>query len=150
MTCLEKLKQEKREVILAEDGYPDSCPSAYGYLDDPDDWCLCSKCVECWDREIPETETIIKKEKENMPISVTKMTKAQLIEEIQHANEHVSELEKELKNMEKYKQYEDCADEIKAMHTAFMNSGFTDEQAFELIKTAMQVVGPAAMRGMRV
>ena len=37
--------------------------------------------------------------------------------------------------MDRYKQYEECADDIKVMHTALMNSGFTDEQAFDLIKT---------------
>jgi hypothetical protein len=50
-----------------------------------------------------------------------------------------AELEKELKNLEKYKQYEDMADEIHATYISFVNAGFSNEQAYDLIKTAMQV-----------
>lgn len=75
----------------------------------------------------------------------TKKTKTQLIEELEAAKAHATALKKQIDNLERYKQYEECADEIKAMHTAFMNSGFTDEQAFDLIKTTMQALGNSGL-----
>lgn len=57
MTCIEKLKLEHPDKV--EEDYQHGCPSAYGYLPDPDsafDYCTQNKCAECWNREIPETE----------------------------------------------------------------------------------------------
>ena len=57
MTCREKLSIEHPELI--DDCYIggcSSCPSGFGYLDDPD-YCNnnpgLTMCKECWDREIP-------------------------------------------------------------------------------------------------
>lgn len=55
MTCREKLAME--HPILVDDCFGGgclSCPSKYGYLDDPD-YCsdIPNRCKECWDREIP-------------------------------------------------------------------------------------------------
>ena len=84
-------------------------------------------------------------------INVTgKMTKDEMIKEIEFARNHIQEMENRIKNLERYKQYEDMADELKAVHTALMNSGFTNEQAFEMLKTTIQVVAPSALRGMGV
>ena len=66
-------------------------------------------------------------------------TKAELLEEIEQKNEEIKVLEKEVKNLEKYKQYEDMANELKAIHSAFVNSGFDDDQAFELLKDFIKV-----------
>ncbi len=77
----------------------------------------------------------------------TKRTKAELIEEIKYANEHIHEMEAQIKNLERYKQYEDMANEMKAMHTAFMNSGFSDDQAFDMMKMLIKTVAPAALGG---
>lgn len=146
MTCREKLKFEHPD--LNEDQLFDMtrsyCPFEVGINYPPLSICCDSKCSDCWDREIPETE--IKKEKDIM--TPTKMTKAELLKEIEFAHNHIREMEGRLERMDKYKQYEECADELKAMHTALMNSGFTNEQAFELMKTAIQVVAPSALRGM--
>ena len=60
-------------------------------------------------------------------METTKKTKQQLLDEIE-------ELKEEIRKLNKYEKYETFADETKAIHTALMNSGFTDEQAFELIK----------------
>ena len=157
MTCREKLQLEHPgKIDQRELGGCWGCPHAYGYLQRPE-YCFPVQvdkekmCTACWDREIPGTEEI-KKENEIMPthaINVnTKRTKAELIEEIKLAHEHIREMEGRLERMDKYKQYEECADELKAMHTALINSGFTNEQAFELMKTAIQVVAPSALRGM--
>ena len=156
MTCREKLKLEHPELVdMDYIGGCHGCPNDYGYLPRPEG---CSEdpgmnCTECWDREIPGTETIIKKENDIMPthtINVNKMTKAELIEEIKCAEAHIRAMETEIKNLEKYKQYEEAADEIKAIHNALMNSGFTNEQAFDLLKTTMQSMMPTILRGMRV
>ena len=143
MTCREKLKLEHPEKIGSQwDGGCYGCPHKYGYLDSE---CEKYNCYDCWDREIPGTENI-KKEKDIM--NPTKMTKAELLKEIEFAHNHIREMEGRLERMDKYKQYEECADELKAMHTALMNSGFTNEQAYDLLKTMTQAVVPTALRGM--
>ena len=155
MTCREKLQLEHPEFVGDfYDAGCNGCPHHYGYLPIPDG---CGSggwdgitCTACWDREIPETENI-KKENDIMPIESVnrnRMTKAQLLEEIKIAEEHIHNMEDQLKNLEKYKQYEDMANEMKALHTAFMNSGFSDEQAFDMVKMLIQTVAPAALRGM--
>ena len=157
MTCRERLQMEYPDKISpGSPGGCYACPITYGYLKRPE-YCkdisnlTGGRCEECWDREIPGTEEI-KKENDIMPthdINVnTKRTKAELIEEIHHAHEHIREMKAKLKNLERYKQYEDMADEMKALHTAFMNSGFSDEQAFDLMKTMLNTVAPIALRGM--
>ena len=148
MTCREKLMLERPDLIDEEYlGGCFGCPSMRNYLPDPE---VCGTrvmsdddCRRCWDREIPGTENI---EKENEVMTTTKKTKAELLDELEQANQNVRDLKNEIKNLERYKQYEDMADEIKALHTAFMNSGFTNEQAFDLLKTMTQSMMPAAMR----
>jgi hypothetical protein len=131
MTCREKWeslhpgKDFKTNVIRA-------CPWQYGYLDPPDTCGTLSSdvCDKCWDREIPE-ET--KKEK---PMS-TKKTKAELMEELEAAINAKADLEKQLAELEKYKTYRTAGDELKAIHTAFMDAGFDSAQAFTLLQTMM-------------
>lgn len=64
MTCREKLAIEHPECVDKDFwGGCESCPSKYGYLEDPK---VCPKthvqmsaeevCRECWDREIPNSE----------------------------------------------------------------------------------------------
>lgn len=157
MTCREKLMLEHPGMVGNQyQGGCCGCPSMRGYLEDPpEEWCKKVLCTECWDREIPGTENdISNNEKENETMAVTvpvqKMTKAQMVEEIERANKRIHEVETELKNLERYKQYEDMADEMKALHTAFMNSGFSNEQAFEMLKMLTESVVPVALRGMRL
>lgn len=61
---------------------------------------------------------------------MTNKTKQELMDEIK-------ELNKQIENLKKYEEYKKAADEAKAIHIAFMDAGFTEEQAFDLIKTAM-------------
>lgn len=155
MTCREKLIREHPDLRAARIS-DIGCPHNYGYLPISHG---CGEggwegitCSACWDREIPETEEtdIYNNEKENesMPISVSKMTKAQMVEEIKCAHEHIREMEAKLEDLQKYEKYKDAADEIKAIHTALMDSGFTNEQAFDLLKTTMQSMMPTILRGM--
>ena len=147
MTCREKLFiDHPDDVDSTWCGGCRGCPHHHGYLPKP---AKCEGgrfnsehiCTACWDREIPGTNsndgiTTTNEKEKNM--ATTKKTKAELMEELEKIKNDKAELEKELKNLENYKQYEECADETKAMHTAFMNSGFSDEQAFELVKMMMQ------------
>ena len=138
MTCREKLALEHAAYIGNE--YPGgcrNCPSAYGYLDDPD-YCgeLDSRgCYECWNREIPETETVENIEEVNETMNnntvTTKKTKAELLNEI-------TDLKKELENLDKYRQYEQVADELAAMRDALMGKGFTREEAMQFIFNAQK------------
>lgn len=135
MTCREKLKMEHPEYVSDEYfGGCFNCPPSYGYLDYPD-YCGSNepdRCARCWDREIPETEPIenIKEEKETMTNTTTKKTKVELLNEI-------AELKKELENLDKYRQYENIADELAGMRDAFMAKGFTREEAISFIFNAM-------------
>lgn len=54
MTCREKLKME-HPAAECYDVEKSSCPSVFGYLDDPE-WCILSDkvCERCWGREIPD------------------------------------------------------------------------------------------------
>lgn len=67
-------------------------------------------------------------------------TKAELMEEIEQKNEEIKVLEKEVEMLEKYKQYKDMGDEMKAMHTALEVSGFSSEQAYDLLKVMLQLL----------
>ena len=60
-------------------------------------------------------------------------TKNELLEEIEQKNEELKNLKSEVEKLEKYKKYDDCANEIRAMYQSFVNSGFTEDQAFEIL-----------------
>lgn len=126
--------------------FRDSCPSEYGF-EEMDEYCVVA-CAECWNKEIPETKPT-EKENDIMPINVAatrEVTKADLIKEIEFARNHISEMEIELKKLEQYKKNVAIANEMKAIHNSLVEVGFTDEQAFELMKCALQA---AAMGGAR-
>lgn len=154
MTCIEhlRLKHPKWTEDQLHDYTRSYCPWEVGIDYPPEKVCRDSRCSACWYTDIPEPEKI-KKENDIMPtdsINRTKKTKAELLEELEQANQNVRDLKNEIKNLERYKQYEDMADEIKALHTAFMNSGFTNEQAFDLLKTMTQAVIPTALSSIDV
>ena len=146
MTCFEKLRQDRPDLNETQlsNMMRSYCPFEMGINYPPSAFCKDSMCSTCWNTEIPETKI----KKENDIMTPTKMTKAELVEEIHHAHEHIQKMEAQIKNLERYKQYENMADEMKAMHTAFMNSGFSDDQAYDLMKTLINTVAPAALRGM--
>ena len=50
------------------------------------------------------------------------------------------ELKAEISRLEKYKKYEETADELGAMKKAFMNSGFTEHEAFQIIITLVNKI----------
>lgn len=142
MTCKEKLivdnpncPEETIKQILAE-----QCPiDRYNVRppkdEDGDEHCGGAWCIDCWNQEVPGTTDIKKDKEKNM--ATTKKTKAQLMEELENSENTVKDLKKQLKDLEQYKVYQDAGAEMKAIHTAFMDAGFSDEQAFELIRLSM-------------
>lgn len=141
MIAREKLELEHPErVNVGYIGGCLGCPSDYGYLfkpmycRDPRYGSNLKQCTDCWDREIPG-----EKEKENKPM---KKTKAMLEEELEQKQTEIEglkkELETEIKKTEKYKQFEECADDLKALQNSFINSGFSDKQAFMMV---LQIIG---------
>lgn len=87
----------------------------------------------------PINSHYVQNEKENT--MATKKTKAELEKELETIKESKAELEKELKNLEKYKQYEDMAGEVHAIYVSFVHAGFSEEQAYDLLKTMIQNAG---------
>ena len=133
MTLIEKLRKEHPEEMNCS-GIPMYCPTKYGYAECP---LYCEdieygnarkRCTDCWNREIPE-------EKENKPM---KKTKAMLEEELEQKKNEIEELKKELVKIEKYKQYDEMAGEIKAIYDSFANAGFNRDQAYEILIILLQ------------
>lgn len=136
MTLIEKLRKEHPEEMNSFDR-PIYCPTKYGYAKCP---LYCEdieygnarkRCTDCWNREIPEE----KEEKESKPM---KKTKAMLEEELDQKKNEIEELKKELVKVEKYKQYDDMAGEIKAIYDSFFNAGFNRDQAYEILIILLQ------------
>lgn len=70
-----------------------------------------------------------------MAKSYYSMKKEELIKKIEEQTEEIADAKNELANLEKYKQYADMADELHGIYRSFINSGFTNDQAFELLNT---------------
>lgn len=150
MTCKEKLKS--LHYLWDEDEIQkyiyDNCPCVADInIPDPS-YCVGAnpvRCTKCWDREIPGTEKM-----EEKTMATTKKTKAELLEELEQTQKTVDDLKKEIKNLEKYKVVRETADELKAFHTAFVDAGFTDAQAFKLLETFTASMLPSVVRGVKV
>lgn len=54
MTFLEKVKKDNPNIKLKDSGIPMACPFELGYEEDYD--CEEVKCIDCWNREMPNTE----------------------------------------------------------------------------------------------
>lgn len=61
-------------------------------------------------------------------------TKTELMEEIENKNKEIKDLKKEIEKLDRYRVYEDSANEIAAARDAFVKAGFTKAEAFELTK----------------
>ena len=134
MTCREKLALEHPDWSEDELAYAlyNDCPSMYRYLPDPN--CQNISCPKCWDREIPESETIENKEEvKEMETNTTKKTKTELLNAI-------ADLKKEVEKQDKYRQYEQVADELAAMRDALTDKGFTREEAMQFIFNAQKSI----------
>lgn len=65
-------------------------------------------------------------------------TKNEPLEEIEQKNEEIEILKADIEKLEKYRKYDEMADEVKAINDSFVRSGFTEQQAFELTKSALK------------
>lgn len=65
-------------------------------------------------------------------------------QEIAAANEEIEHLRKEMQRLEKIKGYDDMSKDIKDIHDSLMKSGFSDEQAFQLVMEMIYSVNSAA------
>lgn len=61
-------------------------------------------------------------------------TKKELLEMITEKEAEIKSLHEEIDKLEKYKQYDDAAGEIKALYDSYINAGFMVDQAFELVR----------------
>lgn len=137
-----KTEEEKKNFI------GNYCPNEHGLDDVRDilDGCNNISCKECWEQSgvelvVEETEDF---EKENKKMAVKRnLTAEEVIENLQ---KQVAELQEEQKKLEKYKSYRDTADEIAAMRSAFVEAGFSDEEAFTLVSGMVDKVINAAVR----
>lgn len=66
-------------------------------------------------------------------------TKAELMEEVKAKNDEIKNLKKEIEKLDRYKVYEDTADELAALRDSFVNAGFTKTEAFTMVRTMMQL-----------
>lgn len=64
-------------------------------------------------------------------------TKNELLEEIEQKNGEIEALKSDIEKLEKYRKYDEMADEVKAINDSFVRSGFTEQQAFELTRGAV-------------
>lgn len=61
-------------------------------------------------------------------------------EEIEMLVGRIDELKKEIDAMEEYKIYKDMADKIALVKKAFVEAGFTDEEAMKMIIASMKAM----------
>lgn len=64
-------------------------------------------------------------------------TKNELLEEIEQKNEEIEVLKTDIGKLEKYRKYDEMAEEIKTINDSFVRSGFAEQQAFELTRGAV-------------
>lgn len=64
-------------------------------------------------------------------------TRNELLEEIEQKNEEIEVLKADIEKLEKYKKYDEMADEVKAINDSFVRSGFSEEQAFQMVSGMM-------------
>lgn len=57
--------------------------------------------------------------------------------EIKELQSRIEELKTEVDNMEKYATYKKCADEMFLVKKSFVDAGFTEEEASEMIKISL-------------
>ena len=68
-----------------------------------------------------------------------KKTKKELMEEIEAKEAELKEARETLAKLDQYKQYDEFADQLGAMHTSFRKAGFSDEQAYELMRDVLYI-----------
>lgn len=73
-------------------------------------------------------------------------TKAELMEEIKAKNQEIANLKSEVEKLDRYKKYEELTNELAAIRDSFVKSGFSESEAYDMVKSFMQLTIPMAMR----
>ena len=66
-------------------------------------------------------------------------TKTELLEEIENKNNEIRALKKDIEKLERFKQYEETANEIAAIRDSFVAAGFSKTEAFMLTNNMFNV-----------
>ena len=66
-------------------------------------------------------------------------TKAELMDDIKVKNDEIKALKAEIEKLDRYKVYQEAADELAAVRLSYIKSGFSESEAFELTKMMIQV-----------
>lgn len=66
-------------------------------------------------------------------------TKADLMEEIKAKNNEIKDLQAEIEKLERYKVYQEAADDLAAIRKSYTEAGFSETEAFELTKMMVQL-----------
>lgn len=66
-------------------------------------------------------------------------TKAELMDEVKAKNDEIKALKAEIEKLDRYKVYQDAADELAAVRLSYIKTGFSETEAFELTKMMIQM-----------
>lgn len=66
-------------------------------------------------------------------------TKTELLEEIKVKNEEIKGLKDEIVKLERYKTYEDMADDMGAIRESFIKAGFSKTESFTMTLKMMEM-----------
>jgi DNA repair exonuclease SbcCD ATPase subunit len=132
MTYIDKLKKEHPSRVVGsepERQFGLLCPNHYDYTswEEDDSFCNGHTCEECWNREIPES-TEIEKEKEPMDYE----------KEIEKKNQEIADMKKEIERLKTYVTVKKGADDCATFLKVFIDTGFTREEAFQILLTGMK------------
>lgn len=79
---------------------------------------------------------------------MTPESKEELSKEIENKKQEIVAIQAEIKDCEKYEDHRSVADELKKMKQAYIDAGFTDVEAFELVKAMFkQATRPRPLLG---
>jgi hypothetical protein len=71
-------------------------------------------------------------------MNYSRKTKDELIREIKETQDYANDLKKKLEALERYKQYEEAANEMMAVKESFIAAGFTEAQAQEMLMAVLK------------
>lgn len=136
MTFLQKFEQDHPDITDDISCY-DGCPDMYGYETHRgfSSHCAFTTCRDCWNRQMDGSLDICtanhntNNEREETTMEntyTTRKTKAQLLEEIDGLKRQVADLDR-------YRQYESCANELANIREAFVKAGFSELEAVQII-----------------
>lgn len=66
-------------------------------------------------------------------------TREELMKEIENKNNEIKELKNDIKKLDRYKVYEDAANDTAAIRDSYINAGFTKAEALDLTKLMMSL-----------